>query len=82
MVDKVAKLLAKLPPKELDRIKAIIIKVVSGQLEGLDIKALKGSKGVYRVRAGNYRVIFRLHSGKEPEIIVISKRDEKTYKDY
>ncbi len=82
MVDKIAKLLAKLPPKELNLIKAIIIKVVSGQLEGLDIKVLKGSNTICRVRVGNYRVIFKLRPGKEPEIISISRRNEKTYRDY
>lgn len=81
MADKVAKLLQKLPPKQLRLLLAVIQKIVTKNLGGLDVKALKGHQELYRVRVGNYRIIFTKINGQEPRIISVAKRDEKTYKD-
>lgn len=47
----------------------------------LDIKKLQGHERTYRLRVGNYRVIFEWID-REPKIIeiqAIKKRDEQTY---
>ena len=81
MADKIAKLLAKLPKKDLIRLKVVISKIVVSQYDGLDIKVLTGNKNIYRVRVGNYRIIFSVISKEDTEIISIARRNEKTYKD-
>lgn len=81
MADKIAKLLQKLPPKQLRLLLPVIKQIVANDLEGLDVRTLRGHKGLYRVRAGNYRIIFSVQSETGPKIIAIAKRNEKTYKD-
>jgi mRNA-degrading endonuclease RelE of RelBE toxin-antitoxin system len=81
MVDKISKLLAKISKKDLIRLQAVISKIVLSDYSELDIKVLKGHKDIYRVRAGSYRIIFRVISRNETEIISIAMRNERTYKD-
>lgn len=81
MTDKITKLLAKLSQKDLKRISETIERIATLRFEGLDIKALKGQAGVYRVRVGNYRVIFSINKSKKTSILSIGRRNEKTYKD-
>jgi len=56
------------------------MQLASGDEAGLDIKPLKGNKGVYRARVGNYRVIFR--RDVDFELIAVVKRDDQTYRDF
>lgn len=81
MADKIAKLLAKLPPKQLKALLVVLAKVNRGKLDGLDVKSLKGHKDRYRVRVGNYRIIFTNNEQGKYIVLLIAKRDEKTYKD-
>lgn len=81
MADKIAKLLAKLPRKQLELFLEILTKINQGDLIGLDVKSLKGHKNLYRVRAGDYRIIFTLSGQGKRIILLIAKRNEKTYKD-
>lgn len=81
MPDKITKLLAKLSTKDLKRINATIERIAKLQLEGLDIKALKGRSGVYRIRVGNYRIIFSIDQSKKTNILSIGRRNEGTYGD-
>ena len=81
MTDKVTKLLTKLSKSDLKRISKTVEQITMLQLEGLDIKALKGQSGVYRVRVGNYRIIFSVNQNKKTNILSIGRRNEKTYKD-
>lgn len=80
MADKIAKLLAGLSPKQLSLLRPVIAKIVANNLEGLDVTALKGHRGMYRVRVGNLRVVFTRLPDQPPMIILIAKRNEKTYK--
>lgn len=51
------------------------------KVTGLDIKFLKGSQNSYRLRTGDFRIIFDWIDGK-PKIVriqKIAKRDERTY---
>ncbi len=81
MPDKITKLLSKLSKSDLKRINKVIEQIAKLQLDGLDIKALKGQSGVYRIRVGNYRIIFSINQAKETNILSIGRRSEKTYKD-
>ena len=81
MTDKVAKLLSKLSKRDLKHILKTVERITKLQLEELDIKALKGRSGVYRVRVGNYRIIFSINQDKKTNIISIGRRNENTYKD-
>lgn len=80
MADKIAKLLQKIPPKQLQLLLPVLKQIVAHDFEGLDVKTLKGHKGLYRARVGNCRVVFNLQNSQEPKIVSIAKRDEKTYK--
>ena len=81
MTDKVTKLLSKLSQRDLKRIIDTVEKISKLDLEGLDVKTLKGQTGVFRVRVGSFRIIFVINQLKKPEILLISRRNEKTYKD-
>jgi mRNA interferase RelE/StbE len=78
---KIVKLLAKLPAKQLDLLRPILIQILVNDLKGLDVETLKGHSGLFRVRMGNYRVIFSMQKGQELRLVTIAKRDEKAYKD-
>ncbi len=46
------------------------------------LQTIKGVKNTYRVRMGNYRIIFKKNpSAEKIEIIGIRRRNESTYKD-
>lgn len=57
-MDKIKKFLAKLTVKERDVVANLIVKAISGELGGLDVKKLKGFERLYRIRKGKIRVIF------------------------
>ncbi len=80
MTDKIAKILAKLTPKERELVKLLILRIKLDDTDGLDIKQLKGHSHVFRVRKGRLRIVYRKTSGTFL-IIRIDRRDEKTYKD-
>ena len=82
MADKLAKVLRSLPPKQLNLVLSVIDQILLNDLFGLDIKRLKGHKGMFRVRVGNYRVIFIVRDGEAPKIEAIAKRNERTYKNF
>jgi len=79
MVDKITKSLNKFSKTERELIKNILLKIKSGTFDNLDIKKLKGRDDVYRVRKGKIRIIYRF-SKKEIYLLVIEKRNDKTYK--
>lgn len=56
------KFIVKLPKPEKER----ILKAIYNLPEGTDIKPLKGkkSKGLYRLRVGEYRIIYSMDNGK------------------
>lgn len=54
---KAAKFISKLPPQEKQRIKQGINKLINSP-ENCDIKPLQGYNNIYRLRIGQYRVIY------------------------
>jgi mRNA-degrading endonuclease RelE of RelBE toxin-antitoxin system len=81
MADKIQKALAKLSAKERKLVEQLVIAIVSDNLHGLDVKHLKGTSNIFRVRKGNLRIIYS-NTNKNIQIIQISHRNEKTYKDF
>ncbi len=80
-MDKMHKLLRKIQPKDALRISIILEKIDGGNVSNLDILKLKGFTDVFRVRVGDYRVIFR-KGDTELMILEISKRSDTTYKNF
>lgn len=80
-MDKISKLIRKIPKKEALKIADAIEKIINNQVKELDIKKLRGYDYIYRVRVGKYRIIYT-NNKKEVRIVEISKRDDVTYKKY
>ena len=80
-MQKIEKLLKKIGRKDRVAIEGALEKLISGHHKELDIKKLKltGYKSAYRVRVGDFRIIFIANSG-EIYVLDIERRSEKTYK--
>ena len=81
MADKIKKALAKLSAKEKTAVLLILKKLLVDDTNGLDIKQLKGNANIYRVRKGDIRIIYS-KTNDEIRVILIARRNEKTYKSY
>ncbi|PIR73908.1 MAG: hypothetical protein COU35_05235 [Candidatus Magasanikbacteria bacterium CG10_big_fil_rev_8_21_14_0_10_47_10] len=78
-MDKIRKFLKRLSKKELKHVLRIMDHIEQGQLDGMDVKKLSGTKNAYRVRVGQTRIIF-LKSKTDYRLYAIEKRDDRTYK--
>lgn len=58
-----AQFLKEQPKQQQERLLKALYEIPNG-----DIKPIKGFKGIYRLRVGNYRVIYRI---KNDELIII-----------
>ena len=79
MVDKIQKALNKLSAKERKKIKKVLQDVSKGNLTTYNIKKLKGRKDIYRIRAGNIRIIFRVDSDHDTYLLAVERRSDTTY---
>jgi len=77
-MNKLDKFLYRLDKKTRTVIEKIITLIVLGDFSILDIKKLKGSKNMYRVRVRKIRVIFE-QTKNSNKIKDISYRDDNTY---
>ena len=77
-MDQISKFLEKLNKKERAGIAEIIARVLANDFSGMDIKKLKGSKHIFRVRKGSIRIIF-LNDTSEIKILSIERRNDTTY---
>ncbi len=77
-MDKILKFLKKRSPTERERLIFVVRAITENKLEGMDVKKLKGFDSVFRVRVGNFRIIFE-KTGKENWVRSIAKRDGRTY---
>lgn len=80
-MDKIQKALKKLSPTERKKFKSLLLLIQTGQLDTLDVKKLKGSENIYRVRKGNYRIIFQKKS-EAISILAFETRGERTYQNW
>lgn len=81
-MDKIAKALESLSSKERELIKAILLKIKGGFLDGLDIKKLKNCEDIYRARKGKLRIIFKRADDKNVSVLAIERRSDNTYSKY
>ena len=63
-MDKIHKFFKKLNKKDRVLLAGIFSSIKTLNLDGYDIKALKGMKGVFRLRKGSIRVVFVKHNEK------------------
>ncbi len=80
MVDKITKIVQKMTAKNRSKIDEVVCKILVGDTENLQVKKLKGFKNMFRVRVGDYRIIY-FDDGNEVILKNIRKRDESTYSD-
>ena len=80
-MDKIQKLLKRLSAKEYDAVFHALQMIQSGKVGTLDIKRLSGSKDIYRARVQNIRIFFSADT-HGIEVLDISRRNEKTYKNF
>lgn len=80
-MDKIEKILRKMVLKDRLRIAAAKDLILGRKFDQLDIKKLQGYEYIYRVRIGNYRIIY-FDDGKDIILKAIKKRDESTYSDF
>ncbi len=81
MVDKIQKALDKFSLKEKELVKEILELIKVGKVVGLDVKKLKGQDGIYRVRKGQIRIIYRIVADAI-FVITIERRNDNTYRDF
>lgn len=77
----IEKQLRKIPSQYRELIYAALELLVQRDFSSLDRKQLKGFDSIFRIRVGNYRIIY-YDDGAEILLKAIRKRDEKTYKDF
>lgn len=80
-MDRIKKFLKGLNKKEKEAFLLLMTQLNKDFSRVPGIKKLSVLKDCYRVRLGKYRIIFKVFEGRKTEIIKISKRDERTYKD-
>lgn len=78
-MDEIKKALRKQPRVVQLALKKIFDDILRGKTENYDVVKLVGMKNIFRVRKGNFRIIFR-KVGTDFEIVRITTRDDKTYK--
>jgi len=77
-MNKLAKALAKMPTKDRTKIKNIVEQIAQGNYQNLDLNKLVGRDDIYRVRQGDWRIIFRMVQD-EVYILAIERRSDNTY---
>ncbi len=81
IIEKLAeKFIVKLPKPEKER----VLKAIYQLPEGSDIKTLKGekNKGLYRLRVGEYRIIYTIDNGNLIVYVVDAGNRGDIYKRY
>jgi mRNA-degrading endonuclease RelE of RelBE toxin-antitoxin system len=79
MVDPIVKAFKKLSTKQQLVLTQIFIDIKNRTIDTYDVKQLKGHKNIFRIRKGEYRVIFFMDQ-EHIAILVLEKRNEKIYK--
>ncbi len=72
------KFLAKVTGKEKKILAGIIEKIIDKNLKGLDVKKLAGYDNIFRVRKGDFRIVFKT-TKTDIKILFIDKRSDTTY---
>ncbi|MFH0770924.1 MAG: type II toxin-antitoxin system RelE/ParE family toxin [Candidatus Peregrinibacteria bacterium] len=75
------KQLRKMPYSSRQRVMAALLLLQSRDFGSLDRRQLKGYEHIYRIRIGNYRVIY-FDDGARIIFRAIRRRNEATYRDF
>ena len=67
------KFIAKQPPEQQER----LLKAINGLPENGDIKKMKGYKSLYRLRVGDYRVLYSVNNKGELTVVTVSDVDNR-----
>ena len=78
-MDEIAKLLKKVKQKDRERLLACMEALQNGELNALKIMKLTGSS-LYRLRVGDFRIVFSIDKQQRVVIESVRLRNEKTYK--
>ena len=78
-MDDLEKSLRKLTAGERKQVKGILARLATSDFQGLDLKKLKGSENIFRVRKGDIRIIYR-KDGSKLFVLAIERRSEGTYR--
>jgi mRNA-degrading endonuclease RelE of RelBE toxin-antitoxin system len=78
-MDKITKNLKKLNEKERKLVKDILSKILARNLVGINLKKLRGSRNIFRVRKGTIRVIYKSEKTGKIYILSIERRSKRTY---
>ncbi|MEX0877433.1 MAG: hypothetical protein WDZ40_01055 [Candidatus Spechtbacterales bacterium] len=73
------KLLSKFNKEERIILEKLIEKIISLDWRDLDVKKLKGHNSLFRVRKGQFRIIF-IKTNDNISILAIERRNDNTYK--
>ncbi len=78
-MQRIERFIGRLDRKRRASVGEIVARIVADDLSSLDVKKLKGSRPLYRVRVGDIRIIFE--KGKSGSaILAIEWRSDTTYK--
>ena len=78
---KVEKQLRSIPRQDRERAMNVMEQITQRNFLGLDRKQLKGSQYFFRVRVGNYRIIY-FDDGINIVFESIGRKNETTYSDF
>ena len=80
-MEKFEKQLRAIPKKYQERIFWAIEMLLLRDFSALDRKQLKGYDCMFRIRVGNYRIIY-FDDGEKIELKAVRRRNESTYRDF
>lgn len=78
-MQKINKFLNSLTKKERESLNILIARLSRNDLIGLNVKKLKGTENMYRVRKGDIRVIFSYTTHNTVKIEFVGRRNDTTY---
>lgn len=80
-MEQVEKQLRKMPRPEREWVMDVMEQITQRNFSGLNLKQMKGVYCIFRVRVGNYRIIY-FDDGKTIEFLAVRRRNESTYDDF
>lgn len=79
-MEKWLKQLRKMPWHNRARVNEVLLQLFARNFIGLDWKKLRGYENLFRIRVGNYRIIYR-DDGQKITVISIPPKSDNTYND-
>jgi mRNA-degrading endonuclease RelE of RelBE toxin-antitoxin system len=78
-MDRISKTILRLSKEDAIKAREIVSRIILNDLQGLNVKKLKGFKNLFRIRFGVVRIVFE-DLGEVKKIIFVGKRSDNTYK--